>query len=337
MTRTTPPRPIDIEAVFPELAAHRGTTTRLHPRAGRPGVGDSSVGGPMLWPTDEPWPTCSKVHGLERGRRPGDIHQARQLQAAAWARESDPYLREDEQQLMRELAREYPSIELGQTVPMPLLAVAQLYRRDVPDLVAGPGDCDLLQVFFCPFDVHGPDGWDLLIHLRWRQSADVAQVLDFQPRPPVIGWDGYLPEPCSLHPEQATTHPYLGCLPEGLQAGIEAWERNLKTDEASSAVGYQYDLSIPPGWRVGGPASWHATEPYPMDCGSCATPMELLLTVDSTEWDGGSGSWKPLEDQGLPDHGFPEAPTQVEAARGGQLNIFHCPQDAQHTPRWSYQ
>ncbi|MFJ9686214.1 hypothetical protein ACIRRX_11050 [Streptomyces bacillaris] len=52
MSRTTPPRPLDTEALFPELAAHRGTTTRLHPRPGRPEATDSSVGGPLLWPAD---------------------------------------------------------------------------------------------------------------------------------------------------------------------------------------------------------------------------------------------------------------------------------------------
>ncbi|MGW1409676.1 hypothetical protein [Streptomyces sp. NPDC002403] len=56
MTRTTPARPLDVEALFPELAAYRGTTTRLHPRPGNPEASDSSVGGPMLWPADEPWP-----------------------------------------------------------------------------------------------------------------------------------------------------------------------------------------------------------------------------------------------------------------------------------------
>ncbi|MFC9622794.1 hypothetical protein ACFTXM_23320 [Streptomyces sp. NPDC056930] len=54
MSRTTPPRPLDVEALFPELATYRGTITRLHPRPGRPDVAASSVGGPLLWPTDEP-------------------------------------------------------------------------------------------------------------------------------------------------------------------------------------------------------------------------------------------------------------------------------------------
>ncbi len=54
MTRTTPPRPVDIAELFPELRDHCATTTRLHPRPGTPGVGDSSIGGPPRWPAGEP-------------------------------------------------------------------------------------------------------------------------------------------------------------------------------------------------------------------------------------------------------------------------------------------
>ncbi|MEU2776570.1 DUF1963 domain-containing protein [Streptomyces sp. NPDC007162] len=53
---------MDIERVFPELVALRGTATRLHPRAGVPGAEESSVGGPPLWPSGEPWPRCIETH-----------------------------------------------------------------------------------------------------------------------------------------------------------------------------------------------------------------------------------------------------------------------------------
>ncbi|WP_441117750.1 hypothetical protein [Nonomuraea sp. H19] len=90
MTRTTPPRPLDVEVLFPELAAYRGTTTRLHPRPGSPDVSFSSVGGPLLWPVEEPWPMCTEPHRRGNGRRPADIHRERQVLAAAWARDPDP-------------------------------------------------------------------------------------------------------------------------------------------------------------------------------------------------------------------------------------------------------
>ena len=62
MARTTPPRPVDVEMLFPELVPYRREATRLHPRRGEPGVRDSSVGGPLLWPADEPWPHCTEAH-----------------------------------------------------------------------------------------------------------------------------------------------------------------------------------------------------------------------------------------------------------------------------------
>ncbi|MFF8387350.1 hypothetical protein ACF053_27420 [Streptomyces kanasensis] len=46
MSRTTPVRPVDVEAVFPALAAHRRTTTRPHPRRGAATAEQSSVAGP---------------------------------------------------------------------------------------------------------------------------------------------------------------------------------------------------------------------------------------------------------------------------------------------------
>ncbi|MER7764539.1 DUF1963 domain-containing protein [Streptomyces sp. NPDC097619] len=58
MARTTPSRPRDVERLFPELVPFRRPAVRLHPRSGTPTVRESSVGGPLLWPREEPWPTC---------------------------------------------------------------------------------------------------------------------------------------------------------------------------------------------------------------------------------------------------------------------------------------
>ncbi|MEU3620193.1 hypothetical protein ABZ725_49170 [Streptomyces sp. NPDC006872] len=343
MTRITPPRPLDVEALFPELAAYRGTTTRLHPRPGNPDVSASSVGGPMLWPADEPWPLCSEAHGRGRGRRPADIHREREVLATAWACEPFQGLTDDERQLVDELHRKHRVPGASEADPLPLIGLAQLYRRDIPDLLAGPDGCDLLQVFWCPFDAHGVGRHGLLLHLVWRKSAEVGEVLASPPQPQVVGYDGYVPEPCALHPEQVVTYPFAGLLPEELCARLDAWEEGLEEEaeqsedeEGAELVGYQYDLSIPPGWRVGGFASWHATDPYPMDCWTCATPMELLLTIDSAEWDGGSGSWIPVQDQGLRPHPY-ATPTKVVVGRSGELNVFACPIDPEHPHRWSLQ
>ncbi|WP_354644118.1 DUF1963 domain-containing protein [Kitasatospora camelliae] len=62
MTRTTPPRPLDVAAAFPALGPYRREAVRLHPRQGDPGPRDSSLGGPLWWPAAEPWPLCWEVH-----------------------------------------------------------------------------------------------------------------------------------------------------------------------------------------------------------------------------------------------------------------------------------
>ncbi|MGW7311438.1 hypothetical protein ACWGI1_38560 [Streptomyces sp. NPDC054835] len=58
--RPLAPFPFDVEAVFPELTGTAREVTLLYPRAGHPGAGDSSIGGPLLWPADEPWPMCAE-------------------------------------------------------------------------------------------------------------------------------------------------------------------------------------------------------------------------------------------------------------------------------------
>jgi hypothetical protein len=55
---TTPPGPIDVPSEFPAVVPYARTTVRLHPRPGAPTAERSSVGGPLLWPVDEPWPMC---------------------------------------------------------------------------------------------------------------------------------------------------------------------------------------------------------------------------------------------------------------------------------------
>ena len=60
---TTPPAPVDLSTVHPRLAALARTTVRLHPRAGSPSADQSSLGGPLVWPADEPWPTCDGPAG----------------------------------------------------------------------------------------------------------------------------------------------------------------------------------------------------------------------------------------------------------------------------------
>ncbi|TKK81194.1 hypothetical protein FDA94_33540 [Herbidospora galbida] len=324
MSRTTPPRPVDLLALFPELAAHVRTTTRLHPRPGAPEPTGSSVGGPLLWPADEEWPICREDHDVHDARRPDDARLRRRVLSAASSRTPRGERVRFTERERADLARADREIVLGvELPPLPMMAVAQLFARDVPDL-ACPDGADLLQVLWCPFDHLG--GVPAVV-LRWRRAADVVDVLADQPEPPVMESDYYLPEPCVLHPERVVEYEYLTLLPEKLERRIREWEES---------AGHSYDhLSIAAGWKAGGWPWWTITDPYPMTC-ECGEDMRLLLTVASSEWYG-DDVWRPIEDD--PALGVAKAsrPTMITIGRGYSLWIFICPRSYDHPHALSMQ
>ncbi|MBT2440358.1 hypothetical protein J7E93_09600 [Streptomyces sp. ISL-36] len=358
MTRTTPERPVDIEALFPALAAYRRTSTRLHPRMGSPKAEESSVAGPFLWPADEPWPMCTAVHPKGTGHLLSDVRLERRILAEGRGREFS----EEERRILDGIRPGLHAPELRDEDPIPMLAVAQLYARDIPDLVGPPG-YDLLQVFWCPFEVHGPER-TIDVVLKWRRADEVGPILAEQPEPKVVGREECVPNVCVLHPEQVVEHEYEGLLSEELQEALAAWEESLLEDDEDAydsseppsydtyeeyqaamaaaqaeeeyEVDYRGDLSIPPGWKVGGFASWHLTDPAPVDCPACGTPMPPLLTVAHGEWDGGSESWIPLEDREPTTPPMTGRQTGVYLGRG-LMRIHTCPADPLHPHRLSFQ
>lgn len=362
MTRTTPPRPVDAEALFPALADYRRTSTRLHPRHGSPKADDSSVAGPFLWPVGEPWPVCTAVHPKGSGHRLSDVRLQRRILDEAWQRDPSSGPTDAEREVLDTLQPGPHAPQIGAADPIPLLAVAQLFARDVPDLT-GPEGCDLLQVLWCPFEVHGPDR-TIDVVLKWRCSRDVDEVLAVIPEPVVVGRAECVPNTCVLHPERVVEHEYEGLLDEDLQEAIETWEAGDEEEdddafdssapssfdtyeeyEAAMAaaradeddeVTYRGDLSIAPGWKVGGFASWHLTDPAHIACGVCGAPMPPLLTVAVSEWDGASESWIPLEDRdSVPDNRISD-PTGVYLGRG-LMRVHTCPATPTHPHRLSFQ
>ncbi|GAB3209408.1 hypothetical protein SAMN02745673_01886 [Marinactinospora thermotolerans DSM 45154] len=204
-TRTTPPRRLDVAAVLPQLGPLARPAIRLHPRPGSPSPYESSVGGPLLWPADQPWPYCDKWH-------------------------------------------EGPAA--------PLLPVAQLYARDVA-LLRSLGRADLLQVLWCPFE-HPPE-YKPATALFWRNAADVTDVLVAPPEPTEVEYDGYVPKPCVLAPEHITEYPHFLELGEELQQRLADWGTWQAADvvvddsyEIAPQEFYKDELSVAPGWKVGG-------------------------------------------------------------------------------------
>ncbi|MFF9280022.1 hypothetical protein [Streptomyces griseosporeus] len=340
MPRTTPPRPIDVETLFPELAAMRRTATRLHPRRGTPTAADSSVGGPMLWPADEPWPVCTIPHKRGSGFRYADVLREREILERAWRRDPRRGPNAEEGEELSRFKRGRHAPHLADTDPIPMLAVAQLYRRDVPGL-PDTGEGDLLQVFWCPFERHGESRHEMHVELRWRRSGEVGTPLTEQPAPEVVGRQELVPNPCVLHPEEVVEHPYLEVLEPALRARLEAWEGPEDEDaedeetEDGSGVGsaerpsYIYDLSTAPGWKVGGYIAWNLTGPAPLNCSACGTELVPLLTADRREWDPGTTSWIPYEDRQEATTRWANVPTEVSPGQG-RLIITVCPRDPHH-------
>ncbi|WP_329299808.1 hypothetical protein OG410_16210 [Streptomyces sp. NBC_00659] len=340
MSFTTPPRPFDITALFPQLAPLARTATRLHPRPGSPTVHDSSVGGPLLWPADEMWPYCGEPHDSRAApvvHSPDDIRLLRRNRVEATER-----LRHDPQApewTPEELAA-WERINVGRPWfdgPIPLLPVAQLYARDV--LFPCPPGTDLLQVLWCPFD-HGEHAHPRTA-LFWRSSATVTDVLDAPPEPPIVQLDYYLPEPCLFSPEQVTDFPNPLELDKELRdqlADMSRWETvdparyNTYADDPGEL--YLNNLSTAPGWKTGGWTRWSPTDPVPCPCPECGTEQVPLLTIASSEWDGGSRTWIAEEERtnptplplGTPAGNF----TKIDIAGGHDLQLHACPKSPDH-------
>ncbi|WP_037604311.1 hypothetical protein [Streptacidiphilus rugosus] len=309
MVRTTPPRPVDIGRHFPELAPLARTAVRLHPRAGRPTAAVSSVGGPLLWPADEPWPVCPDHAGPSHvGTTPENARRVRRLLSRR-ARSG-----EDVSALLRRIPHQE---EISQDGPLPLLPVAQLYAADVPGLPC-PDGADLLQVLWCSFTDHD-EPWVPRTVLRWRTAAEVRDPLDDAPQPSVVSHRNYLPEPCVLHPEPVTEYPHVIGLPRELRQRIEAWE-------GRHGSSYHDHLSVAPGCKAGGHVRWSLTDAVPLACAECGSNLRPLLTIADWEWDDEDPSWRPVEESTTPLHDdiSPAWATKLWINRGYSLQLYVC-------------
>ncbi|MGW7262292.1 hypothetical protein [Streptomyces sp. NPDC054842] len=326
MTRTTPPRHLDPAVVFPELAAMSRRVTRLHPRAGAPAVTDSSVGGPLLWPKDEPWPTCTKPHEVYEVVALEAAREAHHLMVARASRpQGEPWTPEEQAVFDRNSPKEADS---PHTDPVPLLPVAQLYARDVPGLPL-PDGSDLLQVLWCPFMDHDDDIPAVQVH--WRSADQVVAVLSPPPEPTVIEREEYWPVPCVLHPEEVSEYPAAGQLPAAVAGSVRAWEEETGRHYVHHAVA--------PGWKTGGwgvvSSDVDATS-HP-SCGTCGAETEPLLTVGLAEWNGGDeGGWRPVEDAEADTTDrrlYPPLGDPTTIDLGDELlQIYHCPSSYEHPP-----
>lgn len=278
--RTTPGPAVDVAALVPELAGHRVTAVRLHPRYGaQPPIAASKLGGHFLWPEGESWPTC-REHGI------------------------------------------------------PYATVLQLRGEEFPEVALRPGT-DLMQLLWCPRD-HVE--W-VAPALFWRRRADVTRHRGEIPISNRAFLE-YVPLPCRLMPERVVEFPNLydfykvGIYEDPakttvLGRALTEWGRRSGR-EGDMCDLYERELSIAKGTKVGGYPRGLERAEHPA-CARCGRAMDYLLTIDSTEWEGGSRSrWCPLEDRKHADASDWEGYEAASAAHGlglGDLQsiaIFLC-------------
>ncbi|SDD15929.1 hypothetical protein [Glycomyces harbinensis] len=322
MPFTTPPRPVDVAAFWPELATLARTAVRLHPRRGEPTAYQSSIGGPLLWPESEPWPTCDGAHEWDVLATLDEVAAYRRTIARAWSPDGagPPHFTTEDRTLL-DLLNEIQSDRTRRTglqaEPAALLPVAQLFTRDVPGLPLG-NRFDLLQVLWCPYD-HAEE-YQPAVHLRWRNTADQPMTAALPPADTLVGFADYVPNPCTVAPEPVTEYPDFGLLPPDLAGRIEAHER--VTDD----FGYR-ELALAPGWKANGHGTmWMLIDAFDVRC-ECGAEAKPLLTAATRRWGSSNPLWMPLEDGDRV-----EDAVEIVIGRGADLQIFHCGTDPAHAP-----
>ncbi|GAA2350913.1 hypothetical protein GCM10010403_51410 [Glycomyces rutgersensis] len=322
MPFTTPPRPVDVASLWPELAPLARTAVRLHPRRGEPTLDQSSIGGPLLWPEDEPWPTCAAPHEWDVLATLDEVEEHRRIMARAWGPDGTGPLNYstedgDRRDLLNEIQTDRTRRTAFLTEPAALLPVAQLFTRDVSGLPLSDR-FDLLQVLWCPYD-HAED-YQPAVHLRWRNTADQPMAAALPPADTLVGFADYVPNPCTVTPEPVTEYPDFGLLPPDLAGRIEAHERI--TDNF-----FYRELALAPGWKANGHGSeWMLIDPFDVRC-ECGAKAKPLLNAASRRWGSATLVWIPLEDGDRV-----EDAVEIIIGRGADLQIFHCGTDPAHAP-----
>lgn len=356
MIVTTPTTRAAMLSFFPELADHGRTATRLHPRPGNPTARESSVGGPLLRPADETWPTCEHPHLVEKRvvlsedeaapMRAAELEShSRRLQSLARLEALGDQVAPELLAAMQRMAATPPPVHSGPVVetryeaeqlpePVRLVPVLQLRRSEAPGLTF-PDGTDLLQILWCPTVHERP--WPVA-RAFWRRAADVTEFLPVMPEPNRVEREDYVPQPCDVHPEHVVEYPPIcladrdadytpfGQLPADLEDRVRAWsDQRPETDD-------YVRLAHAPGWKVGG-WDFSAVEPDNLRTCDCGEPMRpLLSTVRSEDLQGWPVQGDPGFVWGDPKRWEDQQPTRVDIARNGSFQLLYCPADPRQHP-----
>ncbi|WP_204357704.1 MULTISPECIES: hypothetical protein [unclassified Streptomyces] len=203
-----------MESLIPELAGLARETTLPYPRSGEPGVRDSSIGGPLLWPAGEPWPLCAEPGHWKPLRTPTEV--------------------------------------VGPE-PVAMVPIVQLYARDVPELPF-PAGTDVLQVVWCPLihDDHGDTALPK-VYWRSEQKLAAGAVLSERPEPYEYE-EEFTPRPCTVAPTRAVEYPNAdlpGSLTRKLSRRFEEIEVETGFSYYETATTLQSKVGGYPSWAQG--------------------------------------------------------------------------------------
>jgi hypothetical protein len=196
--------------------------------------------------------------------------------------------------------------------------ILQLRTQDFPELSSPPG-ADTLQILWCPNDHAEVGSWPA-ITVYWHDSAS-PDVRAIRPAHFEVCQKEYIANECELNPERVPEFPSAFTLRE------EDFERMAEISEEAADI-YQSCLSVAPGLKLGGYPNW-SQDPAPPIC-ECGKLMRYVLTVDSSEFDGGTfARWVPVQERQFWSASYDQR-TQVQAAAGltlgdmGEMNLFVC-------------
>lgn len=269
---------------------------------------DSSLGGPLLWPADEPWPSCAKPHASDESvivpPEIGDWDEAED-----WLATLGPGAQLDRSQIRLDGGPMWANLDRSKHPPYPMIGVLQVCARDVPELPF-PDSTDLFQLLWCPNN-HDAPWYGPLPVAAWRHASSVTRPVSDPPQTTFdtpLNATSYLPAPCLLRPERLVEYPHPFDLPETLRDRLQAWDSEQDTDRP-----YQRLLSTAPGTKLLGHPHWIQGPHWPVCV--CGRRMTHLVTIASAEYGDGE-RW----------HGVPtgSSPHGIMIGDVGDMYLFTC-------------
>lgn len=193
------------------------TAIRLHPASGEPRPDESHLGGPLLWPSDEPWPECP----------------------VTWP--PDPDASDDAWT---------GGHRLDGPVPV-MVSVAQFFRDDFPELHF-PEGTDVLQVLFCPLEHDSPHHRGPAVRLVWRDSGEVGDIADPPPAPEAAEAT-FRPVPCVFEPCSIDELPRVCDFPAETRAALGIADGAAEDPEGWPELGQYSKIGGWTAWSATGP------------------------------------------------------------------------------------